>query len=55
MAANKPKKQKKGRYNFLMDSSTYEEFSKICEEEGFVRGKKVEHLIKKFVEGYNEK
>ena len=45
-------KKIKGRYNFLLDSDVYDRFSKICEEEGFVRGKKVEQLIKKFIEQY---
>jgi len=44
------KKTTKQRYNFLIDRSVYEEFSKICEEEGYVRGKQVEKLMKKFVE-----
>jgi len=44
----------KGRYNFLIDSSIYDEFSKLCEEEGFVRGKKVEQFMKKFLEKHKK-
>ncbi len=48
-----PKKSKtKGRYNFLIDKRTYEDFSLICEEMGFVRGKMVERAMKKLVDDY---
>ena len=43
-------KAAKGRYNFLIDSSTYNDFSKLCEEKGLVRSKQVELLLKKFLE-----
>jgi hypothetical protein len=45
----RPKSNKK-RYNFLIDSSTYDEFSDVCEKEGFVRSKKLEIYMKKFIE-----
>ena len=48
------KKSAKGRYNFLLDTVVYEKFSKLCDEEGFVRGKKIEQLIKKFIEDYKK-
>lgn len=40
----------KDRYNFLIDRSAYEDFSVICDELGLVRSKKVEILMKKFIE-----
>ena len=42
--------KRKGRYNFLLEESLYEEFSKYCEQEGLIRSKKVEHLIREFME-----
>lgn len=42
------KKSNKGRYNFLIDSSVYKDFSKICEELGLIRSKKLEHFMKDF-------
>ena len=49
------KKKRKGRYNFLLDSDVYEEFSKICEQQGLVRGKKIELLLKEFIERFGGK
>ncbi len=48
------KKTKKGRYNFLIDETIYSEFSKICEEEGLVRSKQVENMIKKLIEEHKQ-
>ena len=39
----------KGRYNFLLDQKIYSDFSKICEEQGYVRSKKIEHFIRDFI------
>jgi len=44
----RPKSNKK-RYNFLINSDTYNEFSKICEELGLVRSKKLEIYMKNFI------
>ena len=44
------KKSSKGRYNFLIDSSVYEDFSRICEELGLIRSKKLERFMKEFTE-----
>ena len=49
------KKQKKGRYNFLIDESVYSEFSELCEEKGLVRSKQIENAIKKIVKEHKEK
>lgn len=46
------KRSSKGRFNFLIDNSVYDDFSIICDEEGFVRGKIVEKAMKKFIEDY---
>ena len=48
----RPKSGKK-RYNFLIDSGTYEEFSQICEELGLVRSKKLEIYMKMFIEEHD--
>ena len=40
----------KGRYNFLIDSSVYDEFSAVCDELGLIRSKKLEHFMKEFAE-----
>ena len=40
----------KGRYNFLIDSSVYDDFSKLCDELGLIRSKKVESFMKRFIE-----
>ena len=45
----RPKSNKK-RYNFLIDRSTYDNFSGVCEKEGFVRSKKLEIHMKEFIE-----
>ena len=45
----RPKSNKK-RYNFLIDSDTYDSFSEICEELGLVRSKKLEIYMKDFIE-----
>ena len=42
-------KKKKNRYNFLIDSTVYSEFSSICEELGLVRGKQVEIMMAEFI------
>lgn len=46
------KRSNKERYNFLIDRGIYDDFSTICEEEGFVRGKMVENAMKKVIEDY---
>ena len=46
------KKESKGRYNFLIDSKVYDEFSKICEVNGLVRGKQVELAMKEIVKRF---
>ena len=46
------KRSNKERYNFLIDRTVYDEFSKICEEEGFVRSKLVEKAMLKVIEDY---
>jgi len=50
----RPKSNKK-RYNFLIDSDTYDRFSLICEELGLVRSKKLEIYMKKFIDENNKK
>jgi len=45
----RPKSNKK-RYNFLIDSSTYDEFSGVCDKEGLVRSKKLEIHMREFIE-----
>ena len=50
----RPKSNKK-RYNFLIDSDTYERFSLICEELGLVRSKKLEIYMKKFIDENSKK
>ena len=42
-------KKVKRRYNFLIDKGVYEEFSIFCEENGLVRGKQVELMLKEFM------
>ena len=49
----RPKSRKK-RYNFLIDSDTYNDFSLLCEELGLVRSKKLEIYMKEFVEKHKE-
>ena len=46
---NSKRKQKKGRYNFLIDESVYSEFSSLCEELGFIRSKNLENYMKEFI------
>ena len=41
--------KEKGRYNFLIDSQIYEDFSVLCEELGFVRSKHVEKYMQQFI------
>jgi len=48
------KKQNKNRYNFLIDKSTYDDFSLLCEELGLVRSKSVERSMKEFIEGHKK-
>ena len=43
-------KSRKHRYNFLIDRRVYGKFSKICEEKGLVRSKKLEIYMREFVE-----
>jgi len=43
------KSAKKGRYNFLINSSVYRDFSLICEELGLIRSKKLEHSMNEFI------
>ena len=47
-------KSNKDRYNFLIDKDTYEDFSLVCDEEGFVRSKQVEKFMKEFIEKNQE-
>ena len=44
------KKSTKGRYNFLIDESVYEDFSLLCDELGLVRSKHVENYMKQLIE-----
>lgn len=46
---NKTAGQKKGRYNFLIDSSVYREFSGLCSELGLIRSKVIENHMKSFI------
>ena len=39
----------KGRFNFTIDKDIYEEFSRLCEEEGLVRSKQVELFMRRFL------
>lgn len=48
------KKQNKNRYNFLIDKSTYNDFSLLCEELGLVRSKAVEIYMKEFIESHKK-
>ena len=48
------KKTDKHRYNFLIDKSTYDNFSLICEELGLVRSKSVERHMKDFVDSHKD-
>lgn len=48
------KKKNKGRYNFLIESQVYDDFSLLCEELGFVRSKIVERLLKDFINKHKE-
>jgi hypothetical protein len=43
------KKIKKGRYNFLIDESVYQEFSHLCDELGLIRSKNLENHMKEFI------
>ncbi|MBD3354352.1 hypothetical protein GF361_00025 [Candidatus Woesearchaeota archaeon] len=49
------KPSNKKRYNFLIDSSVYEDFSLLCEELGLVRSKTIEIFLKKFNKEHKEK
>lgn len=51
-----PKKggEAKGRYNFLVDSRVYDDFSLLCEELGLVRSKHVEKYMQQFVAEHKE-
>jgi hypothetical protein len=40
----------KDRYNFLIDQNTYNDFSLLCDEMGYVRSKIVEKSMKEFIE-----
>ena len=48
------KSSKKGRYNFLIDPKVYADFSQICDEHGLIRSKKIELLMKAFVDEQSE-
>ena len=50
----KGKKKRKGRYNFLIEESVYKDFSRICEELGLVRSKKLENSMKEFIEKHKK-
>ncbi len=43
-------KSNKNRYNFLIDSAVYDDFSSICDELGLVRSKKLEIYMKSFID-----
>ncbi len=43
------KKSGKNRYNFLIDSDVYNDFSRICDELGLVRSKKLEIYMRDFI------
>ncbi|MFP4424194.1 MAG: hypothetical protein ACLFP2_03090 [Candidatus Woesearchaeota archaeon] len=45
---------KKGRYNFLIDESIYNDFSMLCEELGLVRSKHIENYMKDFIQKHKE-
>ncbi|MFC1741847.1 hypothetical protein ACFL3V_04900 [Nanoarchaeota archaeon] len=47
--AQKKSKTMKGRYNFLIDESVYQEFSQLCEEQGLVRSKTLENHMKELI------
>ena len=47
-------KSNKKRYNFLIDSEVYEDFSLLCEELGLVRSKKLEIHMKQFIDENKE-
>ncbi|MGM5488063.1 MAG: hypothetical protein ACQESG_03895 [Nanobdellota archaeon] len=47
-------KSNKGRFNFLIDESTYQDFSLLCEELGLVRSKHIENYMKKFIQEHKE-
>ncbi len=49
------KPSNKKRYNFLIDSSVYDDFSLLCEELGLVRSKTIEIFLKKFNKEHKEK
>jgi hypothetical protein len=49
------KPRHKGRYNFLIDSSVYVEFSQMCDELGIVRSKNLENYMRDFVKKGKEK
>ena len=53
--SNKKKKNKKGRYNFLIDESVYKEFSAMCEEKGLVRSKQLENHMKTLIKEQTQK
>ena len=44
----------KNRYNFLIDRGVYAEFSKICEELGYVRSKNLENYMKQVIKNNKE-
>lgn len=44
----------KGRYNFLIDSQIYDDFSLLCEELGLVRSKHVEKYMQQFIAEHAE-
>ena len=48
-------KSNKKRYNFLIDSDIYDDFSAICEKKGLVRSKKLEIYMKEFIEKNKKK
>jgi len=48
------KKQNKGRYNFLIDEKTYDDFSLICENLGLIRSKNLENHMKEFIQKHRE-
>jgi len=47
-------KQIKGRYNFLIDKGTYDDFSVLCERLGLVRSKNLENYMREFIEKNKE-
>jgi hypothetical protein len=46
-------RSKKGRYNFLISSKAYDEFSSLCGALGLIRSKNIEHFMRDFMKKHN--